>query len=173
MNWYLFEGETSAKDIMHLLKYLNETEGEIILGFCCYGGTTAIGHWLIDRFDAMKDRLTLVAVGGIYSMGFEVWYKYDGRKEVSDETIGMIHLGGLTNVNVSATGIVEPVAVAWIPIMKEMKKRNDRWVKSILSPAEFKEYQKNTEIYIDTTRLREIAKTHNDLIKPKKRKVSE
>jgi hypothetical protein len=161
MKYYLYASEIDSENATDLIDFINDNEGPLVIGIYSSGGDASMSYFLSRILNANKDRITLIAIANIFSAAFEMWYRFEGQKEVEDETIGMVHLGGLNQRSVSGDGKLDDLGKAYIPVMKERKRINDVWVKPILSPAEFKAYNQNKDIYISTQRLREIAKSQN------------
>lgn len=165
MKYYIFSEVIDSEKTSDLLDFLNETEGPVTIGLNSSGGSCAVSYFLLMALNSMKDRITLVGVSNVFSAAFDLWYHFEGRKDVMDETIGMLHLGYLPDRQISSTGIMDDLTKVYIPIMKAKKKANDKWVKTVLTPQEFKNYNRNKDIYINTDRMQLIAKIHNDRLK--------
>lgn len=164
MKYYLFSGDIEAEALKPVIDFLSRTDDEITLGMDTCGGETCAGYFLLDVINSMTDRLTLVAAGQVYSMGMDIWFKYRGRKRACPEAMGMIHLSFVPGADVNSTGTPDEAVRAYLPTMRRIKKENDKWIKKILTPEEFKKYNKGERIYLDGLRLNEIAAEHNSLL---------
>lgn len=139
-----------------LIDFINNTPGDLVIGLNCGGGSEAMRCFVQQLLAENADRITLVAMVGIYSAAFELFYKYDGVKVLTNGVAGMYHLASL-NAHINANGNPEVgEAAAIFEGVKMTKLECDNFAASFMTPSEIKKYRKGEDVYFGFKRMKEI-----------------
>lgn len=158
MKYFLLNGEIDCETIQPVLDFIGNNEGELQIGICSGGGDNDVMRFLQDALNANAERVTLVAMQGIYSAAFEIFVKYSGKRKMTTGTRGMYHYSGL-QVRNNALGVFtdeeERTAVKFNRKYRLLEQTD--LAKRFMTPAEFKKFRSSKDVYFDFERMKEIC----------------
>ncbi len=139
-----------------LIDFINNTPGNLVIGLNCGGGGEAMRIFIQQLFAENADRITLVALVGIYSAAFDLFYKYEGEKVLTHGVAGMYHFSSL-EARINANGKPEiGEAAAIFEGIKMSKAREEKTAASFMNSSELKRYKRGEDVYFNFKRMKEI-----------------
>ena len=154
--YYIHADGLSEGKVSQLIEFINNTDGEIVIGLNCGGGSNAVRSFVQQMFEENFDRLTLVALTGIYSAAFELFYNYTGRKVLTQGVCGMFHMATLEcsfNANCKPNSDEERTIFHSLLMCGD----SDRiFAASFMEESELLEYDEGKDVYMDFLRMQQI-----------------
>lgn len=154
--FYIHADAIHDKNVGELIGFVNNTDGEIIIGINSGGGSNGTRCFLQKLFTINQDRLTLVALTGIHSAAFELFYNYAGKKALTHGITGMWHME-VVSCRLAANG--KPDTEEERAIYRNMiedNNANEAFAASFMTPEELIKYQKGEDVYFDYNRMKQM-----------------
>jgi ATP-dependent protease ClpP protease subunit len=104
MKYYLHADSITDESVSGILEFINNNDGPITIGINSVGGGSSVMAFLVDTFNANSDRITLIAVCGVYSAAFELFFRFTGKRKMTSGCQGMYHYSSI-EINHSASGL--------------------------------------------------------------------
>lgn len=157
MKYLIFNEPINEETGQKILDFIGGTDGPIQIGMATVGGCKSTALFIADAMNAAKDRLTLVAMSGIYSAGFRLFYTYKGKRKITMGCNGMYHYSG-QNIRMNALG--KPDYYEGNASMETIKKydRTDdlQFSKQFMKAGELRKFAQAQEVYFNFGRMLEI-----------------
>ena len=154
--YYLLDDRINGDTAKPLIEFIREHPGDLMIGIDSIGGSAHVAKFLTAILNENSDRITLAAVCGVYSSAFEMFYRFRGKRIMTDGCRGMYHYGAI-GCNISENGK---------PFRGEDKcvKKNvviegeftESIAKDVMNKKEFRRFKNNGDIYFSFNRMREI-----------------
>jgi hypothetical protein len=156
MKYLLFNEGLTMEQGQLILDFIQSTDGPLTIGFGSGGGHTSVGNFLIDAFNNEKHRLTLIAMAGVYSMGFEVFYRYEGQKKMVFGVRGMYHLSS-QEVQISAHGrAAYDEGTCQLSGLKNDRVRDLQFASLFMTEKELRKMKSGQDVFFDFERMKQI-----------------
>lgn len=154
--YYIHADGLHDTKIGDLISFINNTPGDLVVAMNSGGGSNGTRCLLQQLFAENEDRLTLVALNGIHSAAFELFYKYTGQKALTHGATGMWHME-LVNCRLAANGLPDTEEDRAIYRgMESGRIANAEFAKGFMTPDELIRYQKGEDVYFDFERMKQI-----------------
>lgn len=156
---YIFQikGKLDFDLLDRFTECVNQEHEKITIYLNCTGGSANVYEIMNDIINKNPDRFELIAMNGILSAAFMLFFKATCSKRIMMNTIGMIHQGNqefTLNDNLKPTYTID---VAWKKRMKKEHLQGIEFVKSIgLNKKELKKYKRGDDVYFQYERLVEL-----------------
>lgn len=136
---------------------VNQGHEKIIIYLNTTGGSCNTSEVMCDIINNNPERFELIAMNGILSAGFTLFFGAKCSRRIMMNTAGMIHQGNqefTLNDNLKPTYAID---VAWKKRMKKEHLQGIEFVKSIgLNKKELKKYKRGDDVYFQYERLVEL-----------------
>lgn len=156
MKYYLHADGINDRSVMDTINFIQNNEGELTIGLNSDGGGTSYAAFLLQCLNENRDRITLIALTGVFSAAFRVFYDFAGKKKMSHSCRGMYHYA-TQDVRMCAKVRPDgPDNEGIVSALKSDKLANDAFVEKFMTPAELKKFRKNWDVYFDFERMKQI-----------------
>lgn len=156
MKYYIHADGINDRSVMETVNFIQNNEGEITIGLNSDGGQTSYGAFLVECLNENKDRITLIALTGVFSAAFRVFYEFKGKRKMSHGCRGMFHYA---TQDVRMCAKIRPDGTgeeSVISGLKSSKAQNDSFVEQFMTPTELRKFRKNWDVYFDFERMKKI-----------------
>lgn len=147
MRYLLFNEALNMENGQMILDFIQASPGPVTLGLGSGGGMSSVGNFLINAFNNEADRLTLVAMAGVYSMGFELFYRYAGPRKMTFGVRGMYHFSS-QGIQIMATGRLSS--------MKTDRERDLQFASLFMTDKELRRMKAGRDVFFDFERMKQI-----------------
>ena len=155
--YYIFDGPINQETTQRLINFINAVEEPMQIGLVSNGGDKSATLFLIDVLNQNKDRITLVAMAGIYSSAFRLFKSFEGKKKMAFGVVGMWHYSG-QEIRMNCLGKPDYYdGIASFESLKQWDKAHDlEFAKSFMNNMELKKFNRAQEVFFDFGRMKEI-----------------
>ena len=159
----LLVGDITDENIHPLLECINDSnqQTKFVIGITSEGGDSYSGRFLLNVLNDPSNvkRITLVCVEKCYSIAFDIFYKFKGKKQIMLGSSGMLHYDS-TSLQICHKDLIKHDPE--LPCsLEQLKVLRDETIKSTLEFAkdyEISELQRGSDIYFTYSRMLEIFK---------------
>jgi hypothetical protein len=154
---YIIDAGINGDTLREFCAWLENRSGNILLGITSSGGSKTYGSYLLRVLNENKHRITLQALGGVYSAAFDVFYFYEGPKAlVRGESKGMTHYGYQTIEINEANKVVYHEGICAVVNLKYNLTRSLEVASKIMTPQELRKFKKGDDVYFSFERMVQI-----------------
>lgn len=157
MEYLIFNEPITEETGQKILDFIGRTDGPIQIGIATVGGCKSTALFVLDAMNAAKDRLTLVAMTGIYSAGFRLFYDYKGKRKITFGCNGMYHYSG-QNIRMNALGKPDYYeGAASMETIKKYDRADDlQFSKQFMTASELRKFAQAQDVFFNFGRMMEI-----------------
>lgn len=103
MKFFIHSTEINYETAVPLLDFIQNNEGPITIGMNSGGGSQEVATFILEAMNQNADRITLVALAGVYSAAFFIFFNFKGKRKMTYGARGMWHYS-CQEVNIAANG---------------------------------------------------------------------
>lgn len=156
----IFENDITEESITHLINQIESSQmlddNEINIYFSSEGGCLSYTNLFIDYINNSKKIITLIAFGEVTSGGFSIFYHSECNKVILQEAFAGLHTRQV-KLNVTQSVFDRTFDSFMDKVQKKRIKEVDLpFFKELLTAKEYKVVANGNDLYIDSTRLREL-----------------
>lgn len=156
MRYLLFNEALNMENGQMILDFIQASPGPVTLGLGSGGGMSSVGNFLINAFNNEKDRLTLVAMAGVYSTGFELFYGYAGPRKMTFGVRGMYHFSS-QEIQIMANGrAAYDEGACQLSSMKTDRERDLQFAGMFMTDKELRRMKAGQDVFFDFERMKQI-----------------
>ena len=157
MKQYILNDEINESTTRDLMEFINANDGDLQIGISSVGGWYDHARFISHVLNQNKSRITLVAIGNIYSAAFRMFYEFDGVKKMTFATRGMAHHSRQT-ISIVNTGVAdnEEAKMALHNCKKYINPDELKYAEGFLTEKEFRLFRHGKEVWMDFGRMKEI-----------------
>lgn len=156
MRYHLHADGINEISVMDTINFIQNNEGELTIGLNSNGGGSSCAAFLLDCLNKNKDRITLIALTGVFSAAFRVFYDFAGEKKMSHGCLGMYHYESQDVMMFAKIQPDKPDGEGVISALKSDKSANDTFAEKFMTPAEIRRFRQNLDVYFDFERMKQI-----------------
>lgn len=154
--YYIHNDGLNEETIKPLIDFVNFNEGQLVIAINSTGGGQGLEAILRQMLAENSDRITLVAVAGVSSAAFKLFYQYDGKKVLTTGCIGMWHYG-YRPAHIDERGkLAYTQDKAHVRSMKQIRPNADALAESFMNETELRKFRKGDDVYFDFERMKQI-----------------
>lgn len=156
--YQLFEGEINAEIVSAMLSFVNENDGDLVIGFESIGGPNQYMRMVLMCLNENSSRITLCAVHAICSSAFELFHLFKGKRQMALGCIGMYHFStsdvtyGVDGKPINGQGVVQ------METLKEYRKFQKWFSEGIMNEDELKKFNMGEDVWFGPSRMTQIFK---------------
>lgn len=153
------DGDMDQELLDKFVEDLNNTPSDvdkIYVYFTSAGGQIWVAQQLLDIFRRYSDKVEVIFGPDVHSAAFEVLYKYNGMKSLTDDAFAVLHA---YNKEFSSRNLLDKQSFESWDTKERFKKMLDDQYKmfsEFLTDKEVARIKQGKEVYISNARLREI-----------------
>lgn len=155
--YFFFSDLIKDENVGDLIEFINKTGNDpIMIGIKSCGGSSTLLYFLQRIFKEQSERISLVAIAGIYSAAFDLFYNFTGKRFLTRETKGMYHWAAqevTINANSKLTYYEDE---AMKRDRKRLKKEQLVFIAKFMTAGEIRKFKEGKDVYFDFSRMQEI-----------------
>ena len=149
-----FDDYLTSKSVEEFISKIEKDE-KYYLFFTSKGGESAAADYLVNFLNFHKDNIVIYTGNFLFSSGFEVCYKFNGKIVVGDHSLGMVHL---VSKQAELNSLLDKESLDYIDFkdITEFNKRLYKTYSKFLTKQELRNLKQGKEIGLSNSRLKEI-----------------
>lgn len=156
LNNYLVSGTIEEGFVEKIFEILRNDPGQISISIRSNGGSKMCNRIVLNALNENKDRVKLVAFGGVYSAAFVLFYFFEGKKAMVPGTTGMYHQSSV-NLALSSRGQIDGQEDRLVQDENRRQYNIERgFASSFMTKSELKTFCSNRDVYFSFERMKEI-----------------
>lgn len=157
MKYYLHADGITEECIKGLLEFINQNDGQdITIGLNSNGGSTATALFLAHVLNMRKNLVTLIAISGIYSAAFDLFYRFKGTKILARGCRGMYHYSSIDIRYGSSLRPDNEDERQKLKMLSIDRVAIEAMCAEFMTPTEMRRLRSNKDVWFDFERMREI-----------------
>lgn len=156
MRYHLLKGQINPEIVKETLDFICDHKGHLTVAIDSHGGEKAYADMLLFALNQNKDRVTLIAIAGVASCAFDIFYGFQGVRKMAFGCMGMTHYSS-RNIDTHSNG---EAAYAEGDCHKKNLKAYKEYELFILrkfaTEKEIKRFKKSWDVYFSFKRMQQI-----------------
>ena len=160
-----FINDIEKKTYTDFVELVYSHDGNILIVLESGGGTCPHMYGIVDLINAPEntDRISITAIGHIYSSAFELFISAKCKKTIVAPLIGMFHIMRFTGGSLLENGkpIISTEDEVLMDNYKEIRHRSQKIIDAAgFTPKQVKEFWKGHDFYFTTSEIEKIIENY-------------
>lgn len=156
MRYHLLKGRIDPETVKATLDFICDVEGNLTVAIDSTGGEKAYSDMLLFALNQNKDRVTLIALAGVASCAFDIFYGFQGPRKMAFGCMGMTHYSTQSLDIHPNGGAAYAEGLCQKKNLKAYKERELSTLQEFATAIEVKQFRKGWDVFFSFHRMKEI-----------------
>lgn len=153
--------DITEESIYPIVEAINDSnlQTKFVVGITSEGGSSYSGRFLLNVLNNPSNvkRITLVCIDKCYSIAFDVFYKFKGKKQIMLGSRGMLHYDSMP-LQMCHDGLLkqDPELQCGLEQLQVLRHETLTIVNTFLNKKEIEDLTKGTDVFFSYSRMLEI-----------------